>query len=208
MANKKQDGASAPAVRGWSPTSSGASPAGSAAAAPPALATPPRPAGSPPTSGPIRIDYFDDPRAPAPNSVVPSANVVVTDDGGQILVIHRPDNGNWAVPGGAMDLGESLLDTAIRTVKETTGVDCEITGLVGVYTDPRHVILLTDRGEARQEFSLMFTARAVGGTATPFSDRQEVLWVHRHELGTLRMDRSMRLRILHFLEARPRPYLG
>ncbi|WP_374204009.1 hypothetical protein [Streptomyces sp. HPF1205] len=42
-----------------------------------------------------RIDYFDDPRAPKANSVVPSANVIVT-HAERILMIRRSDNGNWA----------------------------------------------------------------------------------------------------------------
>jgi ADP-ribose pyrophosphatase YjhB (NUDIX family) len=50
-----------------------------------------------------RIDYFDDPAAPKANSLVPSANVIVVNDQGQILIIRRTDNGNWAIPGGAME---------------------------------------------------------------------------------------------------------
>ena len=69
-----------------------------------------------------RIDYYDDPEAPAANSLVPSANVVVVDDAGALLLIHRTDNDNWALPGGAMDLGESLLDTAVRETHEETGL--------------------------------------------------------------------------------------
>ncbi len=56
-----------------------------------------------------RIDYYDDPEAPAANSLVPSVNVVVTNDAGQILMIKRSDNDNWAIPGGAIELGESLV---------------------------------------------------------------------------------------------------
>jgi ADP-ribose pyrophosphatase YjhB (NUDIX family) len=55
-----------------------------------------------------RIDYLDDPEAPKANSLVPSANVIVVNDQGEILLIRRTDNGNWAVPGGAIDLGESV----------------------------------------------------------------------------------------------------
>jgi hypothetical protein len=44
-----------------------------------------------------RIDYFDDPAAPRANSIVPSANVIVVNDQGEILLIRRTDNGNWAV---------------------------------------------------------------------------------------------------------------
>jgi 8-oxo-dGTP pyrophosphatase MutT (NUDIX family) len=57
-----------------------------------------------------------------------------------------------------LDLGESLPDTAVRETLEETGVRAEVTGLVGIYTDPRHVILYTSNGEARQEFSVVFTA--------------------------------------------------
>ena len=49
-----------------------------------------------------RIDYLDDPAAPAATTIVPSANVVVTNDAGEILLIRRSDNENWALPGGAM----------------------------------------------------------------------------------------------------------
>ena len=48
----------------------------------------------------------------------------------------RTDNGNWAVPGGGMDLGESITQTAIRETFEETGITCQITGLVGSYTSP------------------------------------------------------------------------
>jgi 8-oxo-dGTP pyrophosphatase MutT (NUDIX family) len=83
-----------------------------------------------------RIDFFDDPAAPKANSVVPSANVIVVNDSGDILMIRRADNDNWALPGGAMDLGESLPAAAVRETVEETGVQVEITGLVAIYTDP------------------------------------------------------------------------
>jgi ADP-ribose pyrophosphatase YjhB (NUDIX family) len=155
-----------------------------------------------------RIDYFDDPDAPAPTSIVPSANVVVVNDTGQILLIHRTDNDNWALPGGAMNLGESLTDTAIRETREETGVDVEVTGLVGIYTDPRHVILYTSDGEVRQEFSVVYAARPVGGKPTPSAESSEVRWVDPASVGSLIMDRSMRLRIDRFLAGDRTPHLG
>ncbi|MER7209853.1 NUDIX domain-containing protein [Streptosporangium sp. NPDC000239] len=154
-----------------------------------------------------RIDFYDDPAAPAPNSLVPSVNVVVVNDAGDILMIRRTDNGNWAVPGGAIDLGESLPQAAVRETLEETGVTCEITGLVGTYTDPRHVILYTSDGEARQEFSIVLTARPVDGEPTPSDESREVRWVPREEVGSLVMDRSMRLRLGHFLDGAG-PYIG
>jgi ADP-ribose pyrophosphatase YjhB (NUDIX family) len=155
-----------------------------------------------------RIDFYDDPAAPAPNSLVPSVNVVVSNDAGEILMIRRSDNDNWAVPGGAIDLGESLPEAAIRETLEETGVRCEITGIIGTYTDPRHVILYTSNGEARQEFSIVLTGRAVEGEPTTSDEAREVRWVPREEVEALTMDRSMRLRIGHFLTGRTAPYIG
>jgi 8-oxo-dGTP pyrophosphatase MutT (NUDIX family) len=155
-----------------------------------------------------RIDYYDDPGAPEANSMVPSVNVVVVNDAGDVLMIRRSDNGNWAVPGGAIDLGESMVAAAVRETREESGIECRVTGIVGIYTDPRHVILYTSNDEARQEFSILLTGSVVGGTPTPSDESSEVAWVPRPELAGLSMDRSMRLRIGHYLEGRAAPYLG
>ncbi|GAA3709731.1 hypothetical protein GCM10022224_089060 [Nonomuraea antimicrobica] len=117
-----------------------------------------------------RIDYYDDPNAPAANSLVPSVNVVVTNEASELLLIRRSDNGNWALPGGAIDLGESIPQAAIRETLEETGIICEITGLVGTYSDPRHVIHYTSNDEVRQEFSLVLAARATSGQLTPSAE--------------------------------------
>ena len=146
-----------------------------------------------------RIDYYDDPTAPKANSLVPAVNVVVTNEAGQILLIKRSDNDNWAIPGGAIDLGESMTEAAIRETLEETGITCEITGLVGIYTDPRHIILYTSNGEARQEFSIVLTARYISGRPTPSSESDEVRWADPAAAGDYQMDRSMRMRISDFL---------
>ena len=155
-----------------------------------------------------RIDFYDSPDAPPANSIVPSVNVVVENGRGEILLIRRSDNDNWAVPGGAIDLGESMTQAAVREVKEETGIDCEITGLVGIYTDPKHIILYTSNGEARQEFSIVLTARGVGRAPTPSSESTEVVWIRPREADGLPMDPSMRMRLGHYVQAGASPYLG
>lgn len=152
-----------------------------------------------------RIDYYDDPNAPKANSLVPSVNVVVTNDNGEILLIRRTDNDNWAVPGGAIDLGESVSQAAVRETREETGIDCEITGIVGIYSDPKHLIHYTSNDEVRQEFSILLTGRPTGGRPTPSDESREVHWKAPADVESLQMDRSMRLRISHYLEQRDKP---
>jgi ADP-ribose pyrophosphatase YjhB (NUDIX family) len=156
---------------------------------------------------PGRIDYYDDPNAPAANSLVPSVNVVVTNDAGEILLIRRSDNDNWALPGGGIEIGESLTQAAIREVKEETGIDCEITGLVGIYTDPKHIILYTSNGEARQEFSIVLTASIVGGQPSVSDESSEVKWL-TPDADKYRMDQSMQLRLRHYSGEAKTPHIG
>ena len=155
-----------------------------------------------------RVDYYDDPDAPAATSMVPSVNVVIENSRGQILMIRRSDNENWALPGGAIDLGESMTQAAVRETAEETGIACEVTGLIGIYTDPKHVILYTSNNEVRQEFSILLTARESGGTPTPSSESTEVVWVEPGVAEGLTMDSSMRTRLGHYLEQRTTPFLG
>jgi ADP-ribose pyrophosphatase YjhB (NUDIX family) len=154
-----------------------------------------------------RTDYYNDPDAPAANSVVPSTTAVVTDEHGRIVLIRRRDNDLWALPGGGMELGESIVDTAVREVKEETGLDVEVTGLIGVYTNPRHVMAYTD-GEVRQQFSLCFTTHLLGGDLLADSESTDIAWTPSEDIPSLNMHPSMRLRIQHYLEDRDTPYLG
>ena len=155
-----------------------------------------------------RIDYHNDPAAPRAEHIVPSVNVVVTNDDGEILLIRRTDNGNWALPGGGVDIGESLPQAGIRETLEETGIDCEITGLSGIYTDPGHVILYTSNGEVRQEFSVVLTARVTGGQPTPSDETSEVRWVSVGDIASYEMDPSMRFRVHHYTGDPAEPYIG
>ncbi|MBO0701554.1 MAG: NUDIX domain-containing protein, partial [Candidatus Dormibacteraeota bacterium] len=61
-----------------------------------------------------RVDYLNDPSAPPANSIVPSVTAIVLDDAGRLLMVHRTDNDLWSIPGGAMDVGESISDAVVR----------------------------------------------------------------------------------------------
>jgi ADP-ribose pyrophosphatase YjhB (NUDIX family) len=63
-----------------------------------------------------------------PNSMVPSVTVAVRDEAGRILLVHKIDNDYWALPGGAVDLGESVTDAALPEIAEEAGVTIELAG--------------------------------------------------------------------------------
>jgi ADP-ribose pyrophosphatase YjhB (NUDIX family) len=123
-------------------------------------------------------------------------------------MIHKIDNNYWALPGGGMDLGESIAEAAIREVAEETGLRVEITGLVGIYTDPGHVMAYDD-GEVRQEFSVCFHARPLGGELREDgTETKAAKWLDVSELDALDIHPSMRTRINDALGDRSRPRIA
>ena len=152
-------------------------------------------------------DYYADPEAPKANSLVVAVGAVVRNNDGEVLLIERTDNGLWALPGGAQEIGESVTDAVRREVREETGIEVEVTGLTGIYSDPAHVIAYDD-GEVRQEFSLCFAARAISGSLRPSSESRQARWVAPDQVSGLNIHPSMRLRIQHGLSEQSAPYIG
>jgi ADP-ribose pyrophosphatase YjhB (NUDIX family) len=152
-----------------------------------------------------RIDFYDDPEAPRATRIVPAASAVVTDRAGRILMHRRTDSGLWSIPGGGMEVGETVRQTVVREVAEETGLKVEPDRLVGIYSDPRHVIAYTD-GEARQEFSICFACRLVGGELLERTDESlEVGFFSPERTAEMPVHASIRRRIADFLEGRDEP---
>jgi ADP-ribose pyrophosphatase YjhB (NUDIX family) len=146
-----------------------------------------------------RVDYYHDPDAPQANSLVVGSSAVVVDHRNQILLQRRTDSGNWALPGGAMDIGETLAESAIREVKEETGFDVRIERIVGIYSDPGHVFAYDD-GEVRQEFSICLACAITGGFLHVSSESTAVEFFTFKEAAGLQMHESIRKRIRDYLD--------
>ena len=146
-----------------------------------------------------RRDYFDDPDAPRPNSLVPAASAIVADDQGRILVHRRSDNELWSIPGGRIEVGESVSEAVVREVREETGVEVEPVRIVGVYSDPRAVVAYDD-GEVRQQFSICVECKPTGGELSADSDESlDVRFIERAAIGDLPMSPPVRLRVSDYL---------
>lgn len=146
-----------------------------------------------------RTDYYYDPDAPQANSLVVGSSAVVVDDEGRILLQRRSDSGNWALPGGAMDIGETFAQSAVREVKEETGFDVRIERIVGIYSDSAHVFAYAD-GEVRQEFSICLACTIVGGSLAVSQESTDVRFFAFDEVPGLTMHPSIRKRIDDYLE--------
>jgi 8-oxo-dGTP pyrophosphatase MutT (NUDIX family) len=131
-----------------------------------------------------RIEYLNDPAAPKPNSLVPACGVLAVDNQGRVLLQRRRDTGQWAIPMGKQELGETPSQCAIRETLEETGVLTEITGILGVYSDPGHIVAYTD-GEIRQEWELIMLGRPVSGSPAANDEASDVRWVTPADLESL-----------------------
>lgn len=83
------------------------------------------------------------------------AVIVAIIDDGKVLLTKREDFEVWCLPGGSMEDGETLAEGAVREAKEETGLDVELTRLVGVYSRMG--------GGMRDTHAVLYAARPIGG---------------------------------------------
>jgi 8-oxo-dGTP pyrophosphatase MutT (NUDIX family) len=155
-----------------------------------------------------RSEYYHDPAAPLANSLAPTAFAVVRDSGGRVLLVRRADTGNWELPGGRVDLGESAVDAVVREVAEEAGLEVKVTALAGVYSDPGHVMAYPG-GVVRQQFAVCFHACPVEGTVRPdHRETSAACWTAVADIDDLPMHPTMRLRLAQAVGHPDRAHIG
>ncbi|MBI2561507.1 MAG: NUDIX domain-containing protein [candidate division NC10 bacterium] len=78
----------------------------------------------------------------------PGVAAIISNGEGKILLQRRSDNGLWGLPGGSVEIGESVRDAIIREVQEETGLTVEVVRLIGVYSDPKVQVVRYEPGGA------------------------------------------------------------
>ncbi|MEV4382770.1 NUDIX domain-containing protein [Streptosporangium sp. NPDC049644] len=131
-----------------------------------------------------RVEFWNDPNAPKANTLVPACGTVTVDEAGRILLQRRRDTGQWALPMGKMEIGETPSQCAVRETEEETGVIVEPVSMLGIYSDPGHIVAYTD-GEVRQEYEVMLIARPAGGRPKANDEASDVRWVAPEDLPSL-----------------------
>ena len=150
-------------------------------------------------------EYYQDQHAPRAHDVLPAAFAAVRNVTGEVLLVRRIDDGNWELPGGRVEVGESAAQAVIREVSEESGVTVTLTGLSGVYSDPTHVLLDPD-GTVHQQLALCFHAvpATTDDTKEPRPDGIETnaaAWCNPAALSNLIMHPAMRLRVNDAVDA-------
>jgi 8-oxo-dGTP diphosphatase len=110
-----------------------------------------------------------------PDSPLVGVGAVIIEDGRVLLVKrgHPPLVGEWSIPGGVLELGETVRQAAVREAREETCLTVETADLLGVYDR----VLRDDNGHTLYHFVLVdFRCRRVGGEAQAADDADEVRW--------------------------------
>ncbi len=96
-------------------------------------------------------------------------DVVIPSEDGKVVLIRRgsePFEGEWALPGGFVEVGETVEEAAVREAAEETGLAVEVARLVGVYSDP-------ERDPRGHNVSVAFLVRVLSGELAAATDASE-----------------------------------
>jgi len=109
--------------------------------------------------------------------VRPSASAVIFDRRGRVLLQQRSDGGQWGLPGGSVEIGESVAEAAIREVREETGLVVTVRRLVGVYSEPALQVVRYPDGNVWHYVNLCFECVVRGGTMTTCDETLSLRYV-------------------------------
>lgn len=117
---------------------------------------------------PSNRNFSKEQTMPPPETPKLTVDIVLPMDDGIVLIKRKnePFEGQWALPGGFVDIGETVEAAAVREMKEETGLDVELVRLVGVYSEP-------SRDPRGHNVSIAFLANPVGGELAADTDAHE-----------------------------------
>jgi 8-oxo-dGTP diphosphatase len=127
---------------------------------------------------------------PTPQHSVSIAAAVVN-DASQVLAVRRRDNGHWELPGGVLELHETIQKGLVREVREEVGIVVKPEALTGVYKNMRRGIV-----------ALVFRCHVANGTPHATEEVAEVAWLTAAQVRE-RMDEAYAVRLLDALQPGP-----
>jgi 8-oxo-dGTP diphosphatase len=121
-----------------------------------------------------------------PARPIVGVGAVIVDRGNVLLVrrAHPPLQGEWSLPGGAVEVGETMIDALVREVREETSLIVDVGALVDVIERVQR----DAQGQVEYHFIVAdFLCRVTGGSLVPASDAEAARWVPLDELAPFRL---------------------
>lgn len=89
-------------------------------------------------------------------------SAAIFDENGRVLLTKRQDNGQWCLPSGGMESGESVAEGCVREVFEETGLKIRVKRFVGVYSHPDQLTVYSEKDKF-QIVALHFETEVISG---------------------------------------------
>jgi ADP-ribose pyrophosphatase YjhB (NUDIX family) len=109
--------------------------------------------------------------------VRPSVSAVIFDRRGHLLLQQRSDGGQWGLPGGSVEIGESITGAIVREVREETGLKVAMRRMIGVYSDPQRQVVRYPTGIVWHYINVCFECVVRGGTLTTGDETLDLRYV-------------------------------
>lgn len=126
-------------------------------------------------------------------------SAAIFEEQGRILLTQRADNGQWCLPSGGMDSGESVAEACEREVLEETGLSVRVKRLVGVYSHPDQLAVYDD-GNKAHIVALHFEVEIIGGELSLSNETTDFGYFTLGEIDKLEMFARHKERILDTVE--------
>lgn len=126
-------------------------------------------------------------------------SAAIFDEQGRVFLTRRADNGQWCLPGGGMESGESVIEACEREVWEETGLRVHVKRLVGVYSHPDQLVVYPD-GNKAHIVALHFEAEVLSGAPALSNETTDFGYFTLEEVEQLEMFGRHRERVLDTLE--------
>jgi len=123
-----------------------------------------------------------------------SVSAVIFDQRGRLLLQQRSDGGQWGLPGGSVEIGESLAEAVCREVHEETGLVVVVRRLIGVYSNPTLQVVRYPTGHVWHYVNACFECRVTSGTLTTCDETLDLRYFSPRRLpGTLLPNHRVRI---------------
>jgi len=129
--------------------------------------------------------YNKDKKAPKPNQPIqPGVCAVILNRKGQFFLHKRTDSVFWALPGGTMEIGESILQCCLREIREETNLKAQIEKMIGVYTSPDCVFEWNDgaKNKVWQIFVVAFLCKVENDRVKLNDESSDFGWFSEKEI--------------------------